>query len=146
MGVFFFSSRRRHTRLRRDWSSDVCSSDLIDTGNMISTSYLGDLTDEEMMHRPHPDCNHIKWQMGHLIVSEHNMVDSLSPGCMPPLPEGFADKYTKETAASDDAAAFDSKEELMRLYEQQRAGTLAALEQTETQQLSNEPPARKSGV
>ena len=25
---FFFSSRRRHTRLVRDWSSDVCSSDL----------------------------------------------------------------------------------------------------------------------
>ena len=30
---FFFSSRRRHTRLVSDWSSDVCSSDLIrDTG------------------------------------------------------------------------------------------------------------------
>src|SRR5215813_14495968 len=28
MGVFFFSSRRRHTRCGRDWSSDVCSSDL----------------------------------------------------------------------------------------------------------------------
>ena len=27
---FFFSSRRRHTRLVRDWSSDVCSSDLQD--------------------------------------------------------------------------------------------------------------------
>src|SRR5207245_7706660 len=26
--VFFFSSRRRHTRCYRDWSSDVCSSDL----------------------------------------------------------------------------------------------------------------------
>src|SRR3712207_7430970 len=26
--VFFFSSRRRHTRYWRDWSSDVCSSDL----------------------------------------------------------------------------------------------------------------------
>src|SRR5207245_7347410 len=26
---FFFSSRRRHTRCYRDWSSDVCSSDLI---------------------------------------------------------------------------------------------------------------------
>src|SRR2546422_2553607 len=25
---FFFSSRRRHTRCSRDWSSDVCSSDL----------------------------------------------------------------------------------------------------------------------
>src|SRR5690606_40727366 len=27
---FFFSSRRRHTRFSRDWSSDVCSSDLGD--------------------------------------------------------------------------------------------------------------------
>src|SRR5438046_8653483 len=27
--LFFFSSRRRHTRLVSDWSSDVCSSDLI---------------------------------------------------------------------------------------------------------------------
>src|SRR5690349_23209328 len=26
--IFFFSSRRRHTRSLRDWSSDVCSSDL----------------------------------------------------------------------------------------------------------------------
>src|SRR6266536_941498 len=27
--IFFFSSRRRHTRSTRDWSSDVCSSDLV---------------------------------------------------------------------------------------------------------------------
>src|SRR2546422_11000227 len=29
MFFFFFSSRRRHTRCSRDWSSDVCSSDLL---------------------------------------------------------------------------------------------------------------------
>src|SRR5690606_40478970 len=28
---FYFSSRRRHTRFSRDWSSDVCSSDLLQT-------------------------------------------------------------------------------------------------------------------
>ena len=33
---FFFSSRRRHTRLVRDWSSDVCSSDLITTSILKS--------------------------------------------------------------------------------------------------------------
>src|SRR5207247_8069118 len=33
---FFFSSRRRHTRSTRDWSSDVCSSDLAGT----SRTYL----------------------------------------------------------------------------------------------------------
>src|SRR5690606_40675473 len=30
---FFFSSRRRHTRFSRDWSSDVCSSDLPRSGH-----------------------------------------------------------------------------------------------------------------
>src|SRR3712207_8501962 len=30
MLFFFFSSRRRHTRYWRDWSSDVCSSDLLE--------------------------------------------------------------------------------------------------------------------
>src|SRR5207249_8736496 len=33
---FFFSSRRRHTRSKRDWSSDVCSSDLLNI--MASTT------------------------------------------------------------------------------------------------------------
>src|SRR5206468_6885589 len=49
---FFFSSRRRHTRSDRDWSSDVCSSDLRGEGgrfadepkkgtsNMKKTSFL----------------------------------------------------------------------------------------------------------
>src|SRR5256885_14771305 len=31
--IFFFSSRRRHTRLQGDWSSDVCSSDLSVSSN-----------------------------------------------------------------------------------------------------------------
>src|SRR3712207_7996343 len=32
--MFFFSSRRRHTRYWRDWSSDVCSSDLLTEGEI----------------------------------------------------------------------------------------------------------------
>src|SRR2546428_2185826 len=36
MLLFFFSSRRRHTRSDRDWSSDVCSSDLFG----VTTQYL----------------------------------------------------------------------------------------------------------
>src|SRR6266403_2227069 len=35
-GFFFFSSRRRHTRSLRDWSSDVCSSDLSSVGIVLS--------------------------------------------------------------------------------------------------------------
>src|SRR2546422_5903676 len=35
--LFFFSSRRRHTRCSRDWSSDVCSSDLLHSHALLPT-------------------------------------------------------------------------------------------------------------
>src|SRR5437016_2502152 len=43
--VFFFSSRRRHTRLVSDWSSDVCSSDLRCPDNRVFGygAFLGDV-------------------------------------------------------------------------------------------------------
>src|SRR5699024_1864112 len=37
--AFFFASRRRHTRSKRDWSSDVCSSDL-DNGSMLLLKFF----------------------------------------------------------------------------------------------------------
>src|SRR5690606_40240325 len=39
-GLAFFSSRRRHTRFSRDWSSDVCSSDLTLNDGLASTDHL----------------------------------------------------------------------------------------------------------
>src|SRR5207249_7740680 len=44
---FFFSSRRRHTRSKRDWSSDVCSSDLLpreNIGEVANRGYDGSIT------------------------------------------------------------------------------------------------------
>src|SRR5699024_11346209 len=47
---FFFSSRRRHTRSKRDWSSDVCSSDL--TGGEALGVDVGELLElERSLHR-----------------------------------------------------------------------------------------------
>src|SRR6266498_2154246 len=40
---FFFSSRRRHTRCGRDWSSDVCSSDLARGCRTVAISAGGEL-------------------------------------------------------------------------------------------------------
>src|SRR5699024_11689072 len=39
--LFFFSSRRRHTISKRDWSSDVCSSDLVSHLTYIGDSDVG---------------------------------------------------------------------------------------------------------
>src|SRR5260370_19661685 len=42
--IFFFSSRRRHTRFKCDWSSDVCSSDLSEIGDTHFKSRTLDTT------------------------------------------------------------------------------------------------------
>src|SRR2546429_9966182 len=58
---FFFSSRRRHTRCSRDWSSDVCSSDLY-----LNTYYVGDRAKDRMT----PEVQrwgHELYNIGHLL-------------------------------------------------------------------------------
>ena len=101
----------------------------IDMGHKITLDYLKDLSDKELLHRPAKGANHINWQVGHLIESENQMGNMAVPGSMPPLPAGFAEKYTKDTASSDDGSKFLKKDELLRLFEEQRAGTLKALAQ-----------------
>src|SRR3712207_8503919 len=44
---FFFSSRRRHTRYWRDWSSDVCSSDLTPKSNQAQARSNQVMTENE---------------------------------------------------------------------------------------------------
>src|SRR5687768_17698736 len=48
---FFFSSRRRHTRCSRDWSSDVCSSDL-DAGLEVAVHGVDEVVAVELGVEP----------------------------------------------------------------------------------------------
>src|SRR5262245_66326320 len=66
--IFFFSSRRRHTRCLSDWSSDVCSSDLdlalvVEIGHFIEARILEamevDFVDESEVLTPADDELHI---------------------------------------------------------------------------------------
>src|SRR5438093_13528072 len=49
--MFFFSSRRRHTRLVSDWSSDVCSSDLLSVYSEVSGAHTSEYTDSSRSRR-----------------------------------------------------------------------------------------------
>jgi len=100
----------------------------IDMGQFVCQAYLADLSDEDLMRRAHPGVNHINWQVGHLILAENFHINMVTSGGMPPLPPGFSEKYHKDTAGNDDPAAFCTKEELLKAWAEQRAGTLAALE------------------
>ena len=101
----------------------------LDTAQMVVMAYLGDLSDADLFKRPHPQCNHINWQVGHLIASEHEMASMVATG-LPSLPAGFAEKYSKETGMHDDPSRFCTKDELMALYTSTRQSVLAALAKT----------------
>ncbi len=112
----------------------------MESGDMIGLGYLEDLTDAEMMKRPCPGCNHLNWQVGHLVAAEHSMMSAAVPGSMPPLPAGFAEKYAKETATIDDASKFAKKDELLKLHKQVRGATKAALEKLDEAKLDEKSP------
>ncbi len=103
--------------------------------DMVVNSYLADLTDEELLVRPLPGANHIAWQLGHLVSSERYLIDMVAPGKLEPLPPGFDAAHKKDTAGSDDAAQFRSKEEYLSLARQVRAGTLRALDEMTPEEL-----------
>jgi hypothetical protein len=110
--------------------------------DMISTSYLNDLSDADLLVRPVPGANHIAWQLGHLIAAENGMTQETCPGSMPALPAGFKERHDKETAGSDDRNAFLSKDEYLRLYRQQREATLKALDSLSEADLDRPAPER----
>src|SRR5207248_8951293 len=70
--LFFFSSRRRHTRSYGDWSSDVCSSDLIET----SSTNIGNLAIGESGNRvneltnlpTYPITKHTNYSSGMMLI------------------------------------------------------------------------------
>ncbi|MEO0530127.1 MAG: DinB family protein, partial [Planctomycetota bacterium] len=94
---------------------------------MILKSYLGDLEDADFFKRPHAGCNHIAWQLGHLISAECRMIDLLKPGAAPELPDGFAEKHAKERCGDDSPDAFHTKDEYLSLYDKARAASAEAV-------------------
>src|SRR2546429_2679422 len=69
--TFFFSSRRRHTRCSRDWSSDVCSSDLPFRDTLFSTRL--DWT----------QCSHSQWFARGSLDRNTTKNDLLQQGALP---------------------------------------------------------------
>ena len=103
----------------------------LDLSDHVFGAYLNDLDDSDLFVRPVPGMNHIAWQVGHLIATEHRSIELLRPGTSPALPEGFEDVHGKDGARSDDRAKFLTRDGYLALWKAQRegrAGNAAMLE------------------
>lgn len=87
--------------------------------------HIADFSDADMLVRPVPGANHAAWQLGHLIVAESRMVNGVAPGAAPAAPEGYAEKFTSDTAKIDDASAFPNKAEIVANFQKAREATIA---------------------
>ena len=114
----------------------------IDSAYQIAQAYLGDLTDAELLVRPVPGANRTAWQLGHLLESAHDMVETTCPGSMPALPAGFVGKYTPETSKLESPGAFHPKAVYMNVAEEQHAATLKALDKLSDADLDKPAPEK----
>ncbi len=108
--------------------------------SMVLKSYISDLDDADLMRRPGEGCNHLAWQLGHLIASEIQLLESVAPGKGIELPDGFADAHSKDKCGSDDPAAFRNKAEYVELFDKVRESSLAALDAMAESDLDGEAP------
>ncbi len=117
--------------------ADTCARNL----GMLSHS-LADFTDADMLVRPCPGANHTAWQLGHLVVSETQMLNACQAGIIPELPAGFADKFTSKTAAIDDPAAFPAKAQLLAMLGKAREAAVAWIRTLDPRRLNDPGPER----
>jgi uncharacterized damage-inducible protein DinB len=112
----------------------------VNLSTMVLKTYISDLDDADLMRRPGEGCNHLAWQLGHLISSEVQLLDGVAPGEGIELPEGFADAHSKENCSNDDPAGFHEKQTYVELFDKVRAATLAALDNYAESALDNPAP------
>jgi uncharacterized damage-inducible protein DinB len=99
----------------------------LDTSDFIIKAYVGDLSDEDLRLVPIEGMHPIARQLGHLISGERMFKELVEPGSSPPLPEGFQEAHDiKKT--DGDTSGFLSKEEYLKLWDEQRAATKALLD------------------
>jgi hypothetical protein len=76
-----------------------------------------------------PGGNHLAWQLGHLIVSERQLLGPhIGADSYPELPAGFENQHNNETAKLDPPQGFLKKADYIDLFAKTRAATLATLE------------------
>jgi hypothetical protein len=107
-------------------AKDAIKTALTGTQKQLSW-YLSDLSDADLLVRPVPAANHIAWQLGHLIQSEHRLLGQLPGAAYPALPPGWADQHGKSAAAMDPPKGFATKAEYLARFNQARESTLATL-------------------
>ncbi len=96
-------------------------------GNL--TWYVSDFSDADLLVRPVPGANHAAWQIGNVIGGDVYLVRTALPdAAYPELPAGFLDQHGSKGATDDAPEKFLTKAEYLKLFDEVRTATIAALD------------------
>ncbi|MDR3633379.1 MAG: DinB family protein [Isosphaeraceae bacterium] len=114
----------------------------LDMSERFITAYVNDLDDGALRLRPIEGMNPIAWQLGHLLSFERAMVEGIKPGSSPPLPEGFDDIHSTDSAKAKKDEGFRTLTEYQSLMQAQRAVTKAVLDGLTDEEMQAPGPER----
>lgn len=118
----------------------------IEQAGWITATLLHDLSDADLVIRPVAGMNHVAWQLGHLVLSVHEKLTTLSPPQprpLPALPAGFAAVHSTKMAACEaaqGAGGFARKADYLALMAALREATIAAIRATPDTDLDRPAP------
>src|SRR5438105_9153830 len=112
MLFFFFSSRRRHTRSTRDWSSDVCSSDLELNAGALENIFARDLREDLLHHSLRPFVPVTNWEFAQFALSVNQSI--INAPAIDSNALNWPSEFTRPFACHTDAC-FDLLENLRQI-------------------------------
>jgi len=91
----------------------------LSTSQALLNRYCADLTPAEYLHRTCADGNCTAWLIGHLILTERGSLGRAGVTDLPPLPDGFEKRFSRDPEAPK-AEAFGDVTQLLALFNQHR--------------------------
>ena len=104
-------------------------------GKALIHRAVDDLTADEFRHQPLPGTNSAAWVVGHLAATAHRVGTRLGAADLPPLPDGFADRFAVTGKPAGEQLALGDPAELVGLFDACTDALVAAVRAVPPDQL-----------
>ena len=122
-------------------SAKVLAFEFRSSGNLLA-AYSEDLAKKELLHRPVNGANCAAWIIGHLVHTDRRAATLMGVADLPPLPEGFEKRFSREGDAPK-ADEYGDVTMLVKLFRESREKIAAAIEKL-PEEVLNKPLEKPS--
>lgn len=123
-------------------SSSDAIAHAVATAKVMGRRFCEDLTADELLHRPVGKANCAAWTLGHLAIANRTAAGKLGATDLPPLPEGFEKRFSRDEGCPQ-ANQFGDTGQLLTVFEQSCDALINAVKRATPEQL-NKPTDRQT--